>query len=127
MKSTIESTKTEEDIQLQRCVGNRLILLMDKHGTSNDELSDLLHRSSAHVSELRNGRTAMNVIEIAKICSYYGISENELLRFSEILPKINYPSVNKSCVEEITNKLILQIKGLSPEKQEALLRFITPE
>ena len=127
MESIKESTRTEEDIQLQRYVGNRLILLMDKHDTSNGEMADLFHCSPAHVSGLRNGRTAMNVIEIAKICSYYGISENELLRFPEILPKINYPSVNKSCVEEITNKLILQIKGLSPEKQEALLRFITPE
>lgn len=127
MKPIIESTKTEEDIQLQRYVGNRLIQLMDKHHTSNGKLSDLLHCSSAHVSALRNGRTAMSLIEIAKICSYYGISENVLLRFSEILPKINYPSVSKSCVEEITNTLISQIMELSPEKQDALLRFITPE
>lgn len=134
MTQTSESTTSKKraklskkDKQLRINIGNNFMFLMDKDGTSNGEMAKILNCTNAHVSALRNGRTTMNLVEIAKICQHYKISANELIPLSEIFTENDdqIETEDKEKEEKITDSLITKIKSLPLQQKNALLHFIS--
>jgi transcriptional regulator with XRE-family HTH domain len=60
-------------------LGNKIRLLRNKSGKSQEQLGAALDRSHAAISDIERGITNLSVSDLSKIAQFFGVSVNEIL------------------------------------------------
>lgn len=94
-------------------IGGKLKLLRKKKGLSQEQVCEYLHISQSTYARIESGESNSWAIHLEKICAFYDIKPEELLKKENIIIDnidTNIIVVHTEIINQLSEKLIEQYK-----------------
>jgi transcriptional regulator with XRE-family HTH domain len=97
-------------------VGKRLFDLRKNRGFSQEQLALEACITTSYIGQVERDERNVTVHTLAKICDALNISLSDFFSGSEIK--------NPAAFDEVSNQILYQLKGKTPEEKQAVLRMV---